>query len=193
VHPTSFTLPSLPLWKVTLSPPSFGPWLLRGRGLVPPSSVSCQGLGSKSSSRICCAAVHRGAAYCRIRSEPHVLFQEVLLQLVQQGVRFPHVGFLHESHVAHLLERSPPCGFEFLPEFRLTASTSCSNSRLAASTSRSNSALIAHPQVQFGMRPSMRTINGVFWTVRLQSNGNCRRSAANRRGNRGAGTCHPPG
>ena len=41
----------------------------------------------------------------------------MLLQLVQQGVRFPHVGFLHEGHVAHLIERSPPYGFEFLPEF----------------------------------------------------------------------------
>ena len=50
-----------------------------------------------------------------IRSEPHVLFQEVLLQLAQQGVRIPHVGFLHEGQVAHVIECSPPYGFEFLP------------------------------------------------------------------------------
>ena len=52
-----------------------------------------------------------------IRSEPHVLFQEMLLQLVQQGVRLPHVGFLQEGQVAPLIECPPPCGFEFLPEF----------------------------------------------------------------------------
>ena len=51
------------------------------------------------------------------RSESHVLFQEVLLQFVQQGVRFPHVGFLQEGQVALLIECPPPCGFEFLPEF----------------------------------------------------------------------------
>jgi hypothetical protein len=44
------------------------------------------------------------------------LFQEVLLQLVQQGVRFPHVGLLHEGQVPHLIECSRPCGFEFLSE-----------------------------------------------------------------------------
>jgi hypothetical protein len=45
------------------------------------------------------------------------LFQKVLLQLVQQGVRFPHVGFLQEGQVALLIECPRPCGFEFLPEF----------------------------------------------------------------------------
>ena len=45
------------------------------------------------------------------------MFQEVLLQFVQQGVRFPHVGFLQKGLMAPLIECPPPCGFEFLPEF----------------------------------------------------------------------------
>ena len=130
------------------------------------------------------------------RSGPHVLFQEVLLQLVQQGVRFPHVGLLHEGQVPHLIECSRPCGFEFLSEcppdgFDLLFELRPRSFDFAVELPpRFAGPHCAPPSFSSGKHHER--INGVFWTVRLQSNGIEDGGAPTRRVPiSGPGTCHP--
>jgi hypothetical protein len=99
-------------------------------------------------------------------SGPHFLFQEVLLQLVQQSVGFPHAGFLDEGRVAQFIECLPPYGFAFLPEFPpdgfdLLLELPPPSFDFAFELPGPH---CAPPKVQFGMRSHHETINGVFWT-----------------------------
>src|SRR5215475_12689780 len=109
---------------------------------------------------------------CQISNRASRFVQEVLLQLAQQGVRFPHVGSLQGVRMAHLIECSRPYGFDFLPEFppdglRLLC-------ELAPRSFDFAFELGPHcaPRRSVWNATINETINGVFWTVRLQSNGN---------------------
>src|SRR5262245_57694319 len=122
-----------------------------------------------------CGRAGGGYGWIAGLSELRFLLQEVLLQLVQQGVGFPHAGFLDEGRLAHPIECLPPYGFKVVPEFPPDGFDLLF--KLPPRSFDFAFELAPHCAPRRSIRNATinETIKGVFWTARLQSNGNCRR------------------